>query len=168
MAFPSPHDRRSRVPRHDATPARHAARMGDRLRIRYVCRDEDGVELERCPQDGIDAPYIVLGQEDVLPALEKAFCGMRPGETKTVRLKPSEAFGPYDEELLFTVPLTELQIDGDVTIGMTVELDDDGDPCPGTIVEIDDDCVVIDCNHPMAGKTLTFTLTLLEILSNSR
>lgn len=126
--------------------------------ITYTCYDADGVLLEQ-----LDEPAkITIGHGDVLPALEKQLLAMEAGETKSVTLKPSQAFGPVYEDRFLEVPLEMFEQD-DVQIGETVEVAEDGEEtCPGTIVEINDDCLLVDCNHPLAGKTLTFKLTLIS------
>ena len=134
---------------------------GDKATISYVCLDEDGTELERT-----EAPVqITFGNEELLPALEAQLARMSPGETRTVILKPKQAFGPVFADRFLEVPLEMLDLDDEPSIGDTVEVAEDGEEtCPGTIVEINDNTVLIDCNHPMAGKTLTFNLSLISII----
>ncbi len=136
-------------------------KAGDRATISYICLDEDGTELERT-----ESPVqITIGNEDILPALEAQLAKMAPGETRTVVLKPKQAFGPVYGDRFLEVPLEMLDLDEEPTIGDTVEVAEDGEEtCPGTVVEINDGTVLIDCNHPMAGKTLTFKLSLVSIL----
>ena len=137
------------------------SRAGTRMLVHYTCRDSEGNELETTRKGAPVA--IVAGNQDVLPALEKAFLAMAPGETRNVHLRPGQAFGPVQGDLFFEVPLEMLQLDCEPEIGMTVELAQDGDePSPGTIVEITDEFVLVDCNHPMAGKDLYFELTRVE------
>lgn len=153
--------------------AGRVARKGDRLQIHYTCFDEDGKKLEST-HDGGPAPTIMLGGGDVLKALEKAFTGMAVGERKTVTLEPKDAF-PYDEDLLIEVPPEKWQLDEPPEIGMTIDvLDaeddvddedvDEDDIMNGVVVEINDGTAIVDCNHPLAGKTLTFELELVKIL----
>ena len=135
--------------------------LGIRMLVHYTCRDGDGNELETT-RNGKPVP-IVSGNQDVLPALEKAYLSMAPGETRNVRLKPEQAFGAVQGDLFFEVPFDMLQFDCEPEIGMTVELAQDGDePSPGTIVEINENYVLVDCNHPLAGKVLYFELTRVE------
>ena len=133
---------------------------GDKATISYICLDEDGTELERT-----ESPVqITIGAEELLPALEAQLANMEPGETRTVVLKPKQAFGPVFSDRFLEVPLNMLDLDGEPSIGDTVEVAEDGEEtCPGTIVEINDNTVLVDCNHPMAGKTLTFKLSIVSI-----
>lgn len=137
------------------------ARMGDALLIHYICRSADGVLLETTHE--APPPMIRLGAQDVLPALEKAFVGMSAGESKRVRLTPKQAFGPYREELVADVPVSRLDLEAVPQPGMQVEVvpDDGNEPMLGRIVEVGEDTVQVDCNHPHAGKTLVYDLTLV-------
>lgn len=132
---------------------------GKQVTISYICC-EDGIELERT-----EAPVqITLGNEELLPALEKHLLKMQPGETRSITLKPGQAFGPVFADRFIEVQLDMLDLEEEPEIGDTVEVNEDGeDTCPGTVVEINENSVLIDCNHPMAGKTLTFQLTLVSI-----
>lgn len=138
------------------------ARMGNRLRIHYVCKDDEGKVLESTLE--APPPVIQLGHGDVLDALEKAFCGMAPGQKKTVRLEPEDAFGDYEPELIDEVLIKDLELDKPPEIGMELEFEEDGEVYAGIITEVTEETVHIDANHPLAGVPLTFELTLLEIL----
>ena len=150
------------------------ARKGDRLQIHYTCFDEDGKKLEST-HDGGPAPTITLGGGDVLKALEKAFTGMAAGERKTVTLQPKDAF-PYDEDLVTEITPDKWQLDEPPKVGMTIDVLDapddvadedvnEDDIMQGVVTEIlNDGTAIVDCNHPLADKTLTFELELVKIL----
>ncbi|MCR5382520.1 MAG: FKBP-type peptidyl-prolyl cis-trans isomerase [Lentisphaeria bacterium] len=150
------------------------ARKGDRLQIHYTCFDEDGKKLEST-HDGGPAPTIRLGGGDVLKALEKAFTGMAAGERKTVTLEPKDAF-PYDEDLVTEITPDKWQLDEPPKVGMTIDVLDapddiadedvnEDDIMQGVVTEIlNDGTAIVDCNHPLADKTLTFELELVKIL----
>ena len=138
------------------------AKMGSRLKIHYTCKDDDGNLLESTLQ--APPPEISLGQGQLLDALEKAFCGMKPGEVKHVRLTPEEAFGEYDPDLVDQVLKSELDLAEEPEVGMEMEFDEDGETYTGVITDVSGDMVTIDANHPLAGVNLNFELTLLEIL----
>ena len=136
-----------------------------RVKIAYTCYDQNGVLLETVGCNGEEPPVVTLGNGELLPALEREVAQMHPGETREITLKPSRAFGSVDESLFFEVPLALLQLEGEPELGMTVELaEENEEPRPGTIVEINDETLLVDCNHPLAGKTLRFRLTLIAAL----
>ena len=88
--------------------------------VHYTCRDSEGDELETT-RNG-EPVVVIAGNQDVLPALEKAFLSMKPGESRRLHLKPSQAFGNVHGDLFFEVPLEMLQLDCEPEVGMTVEL----------------------------------------------
>ena len=135
---------------------------GSLVLLHYTCRDEDGNILEST-LDG-DPDQVLLGSGDFLPALEDAIMRLVPGESCHVVLSPEQGYGTYNPELLFEVPRDMLQLDVPPEPGMLVELTpDDGDePCPGTILEVDDTSCLVDCNHPFAGKTVSYDITLVK------
>lgn len=138
------------------------ARMGDKLLIHYVCRSQNGRVLEST--HAAPPPEIVLDEKDILPALEKAFVGLTAGERRHLVLRPMQAFGDYDPELVETVKRTQLRLGVEPMPGMVVEVDQgDGEPMPGRIIEVSEDSVLVDCNHPLVGETLEYDLTLVEI-----
>ena len=100
----------------------------------------------------------VQGQHELLPALESALIGLKPGETKRVDLKPDEAFGPYDERKKMMVTREELP--SDLRPG-TVLQNREGQPF--TVVEVSDSKALIDYNHPLAGKHLVFDVKVLQV-----
>ena len=149
------------------------ARKGDRLQIHYTCFDEDGKKLEST-LDGGPAPTIILGKGDVLKALEKAFTGMAAGQRKTVTLEPKDAF-PYEEDLIIEIPPEKWQLDEPPEVGMNIDVLDaeddvadedvkEDDIMNGVVIDVNDGTAVVDCNHPLAGKTLKFDLELVKIL----
>ena len=91
--------------------------------------------------------------------MEDALAAMLPGEMRTVKLTPENGYGYPDPELLYEVPLSSLELEEPPEIGMVVALfDQKGAPFPATIVEINDDTLLVDANHPFAGKTLLYDL----------
>ena len=141
------------------TAAKKTARMGDTLRIHYECRDLDGNLLETT-RDGA-APLVRLGNGEILPALEQAFVGMAEGETRRLTLQPEDAFGEYDPDLIDEVLKADLELEGEPEPGMEPEFEEDGEVYSGIITEITEDTVIIDANHPLAGQTLDFIVTLV-------
>ena len=162
-----------RLPQPHSDGGKRVARKSDRIQIHYVCRDEDGTILEST-HDGGPAPTITLGKRDVLEALEKALAGMSAGERKTITLAPEDAF-PYEDDLLIEVTPDKWQLDEPPKVGMTIDVLDapddvadedvnEDDIMQGTVIEVNNGTALVDCNHPLAGKTLTFELELVRIL----
>lgn len=142
-----------------------AARKGDSVRVHYFCRRQDGTPVETTLQG--PPAEICLGEGLLLPAVESAIVGMRPGEHKHIHLPPVRAFGPRRPELVRDVPRKRLALDIEPQPGMLVEVLPDGDDgrWQGLIVELlGDDAVTVDGNHPLAGETLQYDITCVEFV----
>lgn len=111
-----------------------------------------------------DAPVVYLhGAQDILPALEVALTGRAVGDELSLTLEPEDAFGDDDAQRvhLFTVD----EVGGDVEIGMQFE-GLPGQPSDGRIYTVTDrtrEVVVLDGNHPLAGRTLRFDLRVAGV-----
>ena len=149
------------------------AKQGDRVRINYTGRLPDGSIVDSsedcCEDEGCDhetGPLeFTIGEEEVIPGLEQALIGMRPGEKKTVNIPCDQAYGPRDEELVMVVPRTDLPEDLDPEIGDVLEVtDDDEGDFAVTVAEVSAESVTLDANHPLAGEDLIFELELVEIV----
>lgn len=100
----------------------------------------------------------VHGQQEIVPGLEKALTGMKPGETKHVSVPAQEAYGPYDPKRKVTVPKDK--VPPNVKVGTRLRSKDGQE---AKVVEIKGDSVVVDTNHPLAGKNLTFDVKILKV-----
>jgi FKBP-type peptidyl-prolyl cis-trans isomerase 2 len=110
---------------------------------------------------GIDYANIsefVQGRHEIFPALEQEVDGMKPGDEKQVALSPAEGFGTHDEEKKMSVPKTLLP--PGVKEGDVVQ-DDLGHFA--TVAEVSDRMVVLDYNHPLAGKPLVVQMKILKV-----
>ncbi len=135
---------------------------GTRLSFTYECRDEQGVRLE-----SLDSPAeITIGAGQVLPAVEKALAKMKPGEVRSLVLKPEQAFGPHREDLVGFFPFSDLPADPPPVLGDILEIQAEGEdePMPATVVAVEEDGCLLDGNHPLAGRELHYTLRLLKVL----
>ena len=101
--------------------------------------------------------YLHGGYGGLLEALERSVEGKNPGERVLVQLEPEQAFGEYDAELIRIEP-AERYGEG-VAVGMEIEEDEH----VYTVTDIAEGKVVLDANHPLAGKDLTFELELVAI-----
>ena len=106
-----------------------------------------------------DLSQFVQGQHQMLPALEQAVSGMRRGDKTEVKLSEDQAFGAYDAKKKSVVPTKDLP--AGVKAGDVVE--DRRTGKQATITQISDTDAVMDYNHPLAGKPLLVTLTILDV-----
>ena len=100
----------------------------------------------------------IQGKHELLPSLEIALAGMRPGEKKKVHLTLEQAYGPYDENKKRTVKIEQLPLGAKV--GTRVR-NKDGDIAH--VVKLSGDTAEIDFNDPLAGKDLDYEVTILKV-----
>lgn len=103
----------------------------------------------------------IQGIGQIIPGLESALYGMKVDEKKTVVIEPEEAYGEYDPESLEVAKKEEFSEEIPLDIGTFLDLRDDEDNVlSAQIIEEDEETVTLDFNHPLAGKTLTFEITI--------
>lgn len=129
--------------------------------LSYTLTDADGSELDRA---GSDEPLLYLhGHDNIVPGLEEALAGRAVGDRFEVELPPEEAFGHRAPDAERVLPRDAFPDDVELTPGLELALEDDGEIVPFWIKRADDDRVVIDLNHPFAGRTLRFAGEVLTI-----
>ena len=136
---------------------------GDTVRVHYTGTLEDGTQFDS--SRGAEPLEFAMGQGQLIAGFENAVSGLAIGESVTVTLPPAEAYGEVDQEMVQDVP-RELMPEGvELEAGMVLQ----GQAADGrvdnfTVVSFDDATVKLDANHPLAGKTLTFDIELIEIV----
>jgi FKBP-type peptidyl-prolyl cis-trans isomerase SlyD len=110
-------------------------------------------------------PLVYLhGYEEIVPGLEKALEGKKPGESLKVQVSPEEGYGEYDPDGVEEVARDEFPPDMELVAGGVVEaVDEDGEEVEFLVKELRAKTVVVDFNHPLAGKTLHFEVTVREV-----
>ena len=139
--------------------------QGDLVSVVYQGLLENNEVFDSTDKDG--PLEFQIGSNNLMPGFEKAVLGMSINEEKTINLQPDEAFGPVRQELVQTVNRDSFGADlaprPGMVLGMTIERDGQKHKVPALVKEVDGDAVVIDYNHPLAGKSLTFNITLMAI-----
>lgn len=128
----------------------------------YVLKDDNGNVLDKSPE-GQPLAYL-HGHRNIIPGLEKQLEGKSAGETLTAVVEPSEAYGEYEEQAVQEVPRENFQGVDDIKVGMQFQSQsNDGHVMLVTVKDVNDKTVVVDANHPMAGKRLTFDVEIVEV-----
>lgn len=143
------------------------AKHGDTVRVHYTGKFTDGEIFDSSV--GREPLEFTLGQGMMIAGFEAAVLNMAVGESKTVSLEPSQAYGNPNPNLIFAVPRAELPKDMPIEIGMTLMAhtgDGADDGMPVIVKDITTDSVMLDGNHPLAGEVLVFEIKLEHI--NSR
>ncbi|MCA1813098.1 MAG: peptidylprolyl isomerase [Halobacteriales archaeon] len=139
--------------------------QGDLVRVHYTGRLEDDSVFDS--SEGREPLSFEAGAGDVIKGFDEGVMGMRPGQSKRVVIAPEDGYGPWRQELLTQV---ERAWAGDQVVlpGMMVQVqgpDSEGedDLMEGVVTEVGDESITLDFNHPLAGKILTFDITVVEV-----
>lgn len=127
----------------------------------YTVVDDKG-ELIESSQDAEPMSYL-HGAGRIAPGLEAAMEGKTVGDTFSVTLSPEQAFGHRDDSKVLELPKREVARLGEIRIGMQLEARDSSGRRILTVTEIGGDKVTLDENHPLAGKTLSFDVTVTDV-----
>ena len=120
---------------------------------------------ETYPPDGKPEEIsFCMGGGAMPPGLEEALIGMEESEGKTVHLSAEEAYGEFDDELLMEVPRSDFAPEVEVKPGLVFETEnEDGQPVFFIVQEVRPETVLIDFNHPLAGKDLDISFTIRQV-----
>jgi len=105
----------------------------------------------------------MVGAGKLIPALEKELLGLKVGDKKKVTIKAAEAYGEYDKGALLEVAKDRFPKDSTLTVGERFIVQSPNGPMQVKIAEVKDKTVVVDFNHPLAGKDLTFEVEVVKI-----
>jgi len=128
--------------------------------LNYELSDASGEILEKT-----DTPisYLHGGYGGIFPLVEEALHEMEIGHSCSISMEPEDTFGEYDAELVRVEPRDSFP--ANVTVGMHFEggAEDSDDFIVYTVTDVTDDSVIVDGNHPFAGKKLNFACTVTEV-----
>jgi FKBP-type peptidyl-prolyl cis-trans isomerase SlyD len=106
----------------------------------------------------------VFGAGQIIAGLESRIAHLNEGDSHEVLVPAAEAYGEYEEEATQTVPKAQLQGVDDIQVGMPLQgQGPDGNPIQVTIKEVLEDDIIVDFNHPLAGKDLSFKVKVLSV-----
>ena len=130
--------------------------------IHYEVFDSDSDELIDSSEHG--EPMIYLhGAQNIVFGLERALEGKSKGDELEVTITPADAYGERSEDRIQQVPREAFQDMDKVEPGMTVAAQTEQGQIDLVITEVEDDLVTVDANHPLAGKSLKFNVTIEDV-----
>jgi FKBP-type peptidyl-prolyl cis-trans isomerase SlyD len=137
------------------------AANGRVVSLHYVLTDDHGLLLDSSRER--ESFAYLHGYGNIIRGLETALEGSEAGFSSAIRVPPADGYGDYNPEAVFEVPRGQFPPEEDIQVGMQVQ----GEGAHGilnfTVVEVNDRGVVLDANHPMAGKNLNFQVEVLEV-----
>ncbi|MCH3882776.1 MULTISPECIES: FKBP-type peptidyl-prolyl cis-trans isomerase [Tenacibaculum] len=130
--------------------------------VHYTGKLTDGQIFDT--SEGKEPAEFVLGQGRLIPGFENGLIDMKLNEKKTITILKADAYGDVVKEMIQEVKKTDLPQDMEPQVGMgLVSKAPDGQEINLMIAEVKEDTIVIDGNHPLAGRDLIFDLEVIEI-----
>jgi FKBP-type peptidyl-prolyl cis-trans isomerase SlyD len=129
--------------------------------IDYTLTGEDGAVLDT--SSGQEPLSYIHGTGSIISGLEAALEGKSPQDQLAVCVAPQDAYGLRDESFVFPLPRKQFREVEDLAVGMQFQLLDEEVERVATVVRINDREVIVDANHPFAGMTLRFEVTVVSV-----
>jgi FKBP-type peptidyl-prolyl cis-trans isomerase 2 len=134
--------------------------MGNVVSVHYTGKLTDGEMFDS--SEGRDPLTFQMGSGQIIPGFETALVGKNVGDKVTINIQPDDAYGQVREDLI--VKVDKSQMPGDVYEGMSLQAQaEDGQAINVTVKEVYSDHVMIDGNHPLAGKELVFDIEVVSV-----
>ncbi len=138
-------------------------KANDTVKVHYTGKLTDGQVFDSSVERGEPIEF-TMGQGQLIPGFEKGLIDMKVNEKKTINIPKEEAYGEPREELIQEVQKSQLpeEIKPEVGMGL-VSKSPDGQEMNLVVRDVKEDSIVVDGNHPLAGKDLVFDLEVVEI-----
>ena len=139
-------------------------KSGDVVRVHYTGTLEDGSQFDssvgRAPLE------FTVGAGQMIAGFDAGVVGMAVGEKKTILIDPDHGYGQKDPTAIIEFPSSNIPEGMAVEVGMKLNLQNQyGQPVPVVVMEVKEDVIIMDANHFLAGKDLTFDVEIVEIVS---
>ncbi|MDT8309070.1 MAG: peptidylprolyl isomerase [Bacteroidales bacterium] len=137
-------------------------KTNDTVAIHYTGKLENGDVFDSSAN--AEPLEFKVGEGKVIPGFEKEVIGMEVNETKSFTIPTEEAYGDRRDDLIQKVEKSMLPEDLKPELGMTLMSESpEGHQMMLKVTEIDDETITVDANHPLAGKDLSFDITVIDI-----
>ena len=136
---------------------------GSIVSIEYTLKDDAGKVIDT--NMGKEPLTYIQGAGQIVPGLERELLGLKVGEQKKVHVKPEDGYGMPDEKAFRELPKEQLPAEAQKVGTVLMSKSADGRVMPVRVHEVKDKTIVVDFNHPLAGKSLDFDVTVKNIQS---
>lgn len=140
-------------------------KKGSKVKLEYEGTFDDGSVFDSSKGPDKKPLEFVVGNNQIIPGLEKAITGLQKGEEKTIKIDPKDAYGDHNPELVKQVPRNQVPEGVQAGMFLGVKLPN-GQQMIIKVVTVTNETVTIDLNHPLAGKTLNFKIKVLDIITS--
>ena len=138
-----------------------AVSAGKQVSIEYTLTLKDKSVVDS--NVGAEPLTFIQGSHNIIPGLENAIDGMKIGNRKYVSIKPEDAYGPVNKDAVSEIKKDQIPQNA-LKVGAVIQgQNPDGQVIIARVVEIREDTVLLDYNHPLAGKTLFFDVKILDV-----
>jgi FKBP-type peptidyl-prolyl cis-trans isomerase SlyD len=131
----------------------------------YKLRDDTGT-FNESSEDGSPVVYM-HGHNNIVPGLEKELAGKKSGDKLTATVTPEDGYGQRNENAVQRVPLKHLATKGPIAVGQMVVVNTREGGRQARVLKVGHFNVDLDLNHPLAGRTLTFDIEIVEVRAAS-
>jgi FKBP-type peptidyl-prolyl cis-trans isomerase SlyD len=145
----------------EKTKDERVVKDGMMVSLEYTLKSPDGKLIET--SKGKEPVKYIQGDKMMIPGLERELAGMKVGDEKHVVVKPEDGYGKIDPKAVREFPKDRIPANALKVGNVLTARSPDGMVTPMTIREIKEKTVVMDLNHPMAGKTLVFDVKVVDI-----
>jgi len=139
-------------------------KKGSKVKVHYTGKLTNGkvfdTSVEKEPLE------VVVGQSGLIKGFEDGLMGMKEGEKKTIEITPEDAYGQLIEGR--TQEVEKSMLPEEIQVGMALQANGEVGTMVVTVKEIKEETVVLDANHPLAGKDLIFELEVLEVTNTKK
>jgi len=135
--------------------------IGDTVIVNYTGKLEDGTIFDSSLNEGREPLKSTLGQNQLIPGFENGLIDMTAGEMKTIEIEPENAYGEIQPQMMSEIPLS--QVPEGVKAGDMLQGQNQFGPVNVVVTEVKESTVVLDMNHPLAGKKLIFDLEVVSV-----
>ena len=141
-------------------------KKGDTIKVHYHGTLTDGTIFDS--SNGREPLEFEVGGGMVIEGFDNGVLGMAVGDKRTVQIPAAEAYGTKNEDMLMEFPIDRFPTDLVPEVGMQLNMsNNEGEQFQVVIAEVADEFVILDANHPLAGKDLIFDLELVDLKSKS-
>ena len=133
---------------------------GKKVSVHYVGTLDDGSKFDSSRDRGTPLDFTCMAGQ-MIPGFDIAVRDMEVGQTVNIRIEPKDAYGERDENAMMPVPRKMLQGEP-IASAQVMLMSPQGQPVPAVIASFDEEKIILDMNHPMAGKALNFEIELLS------
>ncbi len=134
---------------------------GKKVVIHYEGKLKDGTIFDT--SIGKEPLEFVFGSGSIIPGLEKGLEGLEKGDKKEISVNAKDAYGEVNPEAVQKVPKEQFPQDITPEIGMQLMAQTETSEIPVVIKDIQEDFIIIDFNHPLAGKDLIFSIEVMDV-----